>query len=138
MKKTSEKFQNVFVVWLIATVCCSLWGSAFPIIKIGYSLFNIDSSDTASIILFAGIRFILAGVLTIIIFSFANKKLVKPKKTSLGKVCVLAMFQTILQYLFFYIGLAHTTGVKSSIIDGTSTFFAILFLNRKSLLLQKL
>ena len=126
MKKTSEKFQNVFVVWLIATVCCFLWGSAFPIIKIGYNLFNIDSSDTASIILFAGIRFILAGVLTIIIFSFANKKIVKPKKTSLGKVCVLAMFQTILQYLFFYIGLAHTTGVKSSIIDGTSTFFAIL------------
>ena len=126
MKKTSEKFQNVFVVWLIATVCCFLWGSAFPIIKIGYNLFNIDSSDTASIIMFAGIRFILAGVLTIIIFSFANKKLVKPKKASLGKVCVLAMFQTILQYLFFYIGLAHTTGVKSSIIDGTSTFFAIL------------
>ena len=126
MKNSSEKLQNVFVVWLIATICCFLWGSAFPVIKIGYNLFNIDSSDTASIILFAGIRFILAGILTIVIFSFVNKKFVKPKKSSLGKVCVLAMFQTILQYLFFYIGLAHTTGVKSSIIDGTSTFFAIL------------
>ena len=125
----------------MAAICCCLWGSAFPIIKIGYNLFNIDSSDTASIILFAGIRFILAGVLTIIIFSFANKKLVKPKKTSLGKVCVLALFQTVLQYLFFYIGLAHTTGVKSSIIDGSSTFFAIIIsvfiLSRKSLLCQK-
>ncbi len=126
MKNISEKLQNVYIVWLAAIICCFLWGSAFPVIKIGYKLFNIDSSDTALIILFAGIRFILAGILTITIFSFANKKFVKPKKSSLGKVCVLALFQTILQYLFFYIGLAHTTGVKSSIIDGTSTFFAIL------------
>lgn len=126
MKNSTSKLQNVFVVYLIACVCCFLWGSAFPIIKIGYDLFNIESNDTASIILFAGIRFILAGILTIIIFSVINKKFVKPKKSSAGKVCVLALFQTILQYLFFYIGLAHTTGVKSSIIDGTSTFFAIL------------
>lgn len=110
----------------MAAICCCLWGSAFPVIKIGYSLFNIDSSDTASIILFAGIRFILAGVLTVVIFSAVNKKIVKPKKTSISKVCVLALFQTVLQYLFFYIGLAHTTGVKSSIIDGSSTFFAII------------
>ena len=126
MKNISEKLQNIYIVLLTACVCCFLWGSAFPVIKIGYKLFNIDSADTASIILFAGIRFILAGILTITIFSFVNKRLVKPKKSSLGKVCVLALFQTILQYLFFYIGLAHTTGVKSSIIDGTSTFFAIL------------
>ena len=110
----------------MAAICCCLWGSAFPVIKIGYKLFNIDSSDTALIILFAGIRFILSGVLTVAIFSAVNKKFVKPKKTSIGKVCVLALFQTVLQYLFFYIGLAHTTGVKSSIIDGSSTFFAII------------
>ena len=110
----------------MAAICCCLWGSAFPVIKIGYNLFNIDSSDTASIILFAGIRFILSGVLTVAIFSAVNKKFVKPKKTSIGKICVLALFQTVLQYLFFYIGLAHTTGVKSSIIDGSSTFFAII------------
>ena len=36
------------------------------------------------------------------------------------------MVQTVIQYIFFYIGLAHTTGVKSSIIEASSTFFAIL------------
>ena len=126
MKNSSKKLQNIFIVWGMAAICCCLWGSAFPVIKIGYNLFNIDSSDTASIILFAGIRFILSGVLTVAIFSAVNKKFVKPKKTSIGKICVLALFQTVLQYLFFYIGLAHTTGVKSSIIDGSSTFFAII------------
>lgn len=31
-----------------------------------------------------------------------------------------------MQYFFFYIGLAHTSGVKGAIMSGTSTFFAIL------------
>ncbi|HAC03499.1 MAG TPA: EamA family transporter, partial [Eubacterium sp.] len=30
------------------------------------------------------------------------------------------------QYIFFYIGLAHNSGVKASIINGSNTFFAIL------------
>ena len=36
------------------------------------------------------------------------------------------MMQTVLQYLFFYIGLARTTGVKASIIEGVNVFCAIL------------
>ena len=29
-------------------VCCALWGSAFPCIKIGYGLFGIPAHDSAS------------------------------------------------------------------------------------------
>lgn len=49
------------VVCLTAMLCCLLWGSAFPSIKIGYKLFAIKASDTGSQLLFAGIRFALAG-----------------------------------------------------------------------------
>lgn len=41
-----------------------LWRSATPSIKTGYVLFNIASSDTASVILFAGVRFLFAGIFT--------------------------------------------------------------------------
>ena len=51
------------VVFLLAMLCCFLWGSATPAIKVGYEIFGIDSADTLSIILFAGIRFFLAGIL---------------------------------------------------------------------------
>ncbi|MFP5445865.1 MAG: DMT family transporter, partial [Betaproteobacteria bacterium] len=34
--------------------------------------------------------------------------------------------QTTLQYVFFYVGLAHTTGVKGSIMNATGTFFSVL------------
>ena len=37
--ETKEKFmQKTIVVWLGALVCCLLWGSAFPCIKIGYQM----------------------------------------------------------------------------------------------------
>ena len=41
-------------------------------------------------------------------------------------VLKLSVFQTILQYIFFYLGLAHTSGVKGSIIIASNTFVAIL------------
>jgi len=109
-----------------AFICCALWGSAFPCIKIGYKLFEISSNDTSTQILFAGIRFVLAGLLAIIIGSILSKKLLIPKKTSYIKILKLSMLQTVAQYVFFYIGLAHTTGVRSSIVEGTNVFVAII------------
>lgn len=124
MKKTF--LTNTACVTILAALCCLLWGSAFPCIKIGYKLFAIESGDAATQILFAGLRFTLAGILTTIFGSLGAKKLLMPKKTSLPLVLKLCLFQTILQYIFFYIGLAHTTGVKASIIEGSNVFFAIL------------
>jgi drug/metabolite transporter (DMT)-like permease len=115
------------VVCTLAILCCILWGSATPSIKIGYELFKIASGDTASQILFAGMRFVLAGILTIIFGSILSRKLLVPKKKSVPSIVKLAMVQTILQYIFFYIGHAHTSGVKAAIINGSNVFLAILF-----------
>lgn len=124
--KTQQVLKNPLVVCLIAIFCCALWGSAFPCIKIGYSLFAIESGDWASQILFAGLRFSVAGVLTIVLGSILSKRLLYFKRNSIGYVGVLALFQTVLQYVFFYIGLANTTGTKGSIINSAGTFFAVL------------
>lgn len=62
------------VVITLALICCALWGSSFPCIKIGYRMFAIGGNDTASQILFAGIRFLLAGLMVIIICSFIYKR----------------------------------------------------------------
>lgn len=124
--KKEELLQKTSVVCLIAGICSFLWGSAFPCIKIGYELFSVQSDDTASQILFAGIRFTLAGILAVIFGSAAKRKLIVPKKADLLPICILSLFQTILQYFFFYIGLANTSGVKSSIIIGANVFVAII------------
>ncbi|MDO4617876.1 MAG: DMT family transporter [Lachnospiraceae bacterium] len=115
------------VVLCLALLCCFLWGSAFPSVKIGYRIFVIGSEDTASQILFAGCRFFLAGVLVILIGSISSGKVLKPGKTAVKPILILALFQTIIQYFFFYVGLAHASGVNSSIITAASTFFTLVF-----------
>ena len=118
--------QKGVVVMLLALVCAMLWGSAFPCIKIGYELFRVASGDAAGQILFAGIRFTLAGILAILFASGQAKHILLPKPKSLHMILLLALAQTICQYLFFYLGLAHTTAVKGSILNPASNFFAIL------------
>lgn len=75
----SDFFTKNVVIWAVATICCALWGSAFPCVKIGYSLFHIVADDTFTQILFAGIRFFIAGILAIIIFSVVQRKVLVPK-----------------------------------------------------------
>lgn len=126
MKNKESILQKQSMVVLMAIICCLLWGSAFPCIKLGYQLFDIPSGDSSSQILFAGIRFTLAGILVILAGSVLQGEFLKPSGKAIPKVLKLCMFQTVLQYIFFYIGLAHITGVKGSIVNAVNVFFTIL------------
>ena len=126
MKTKESILQKQSMVVLMAVICCLLWGSAFPCIKLGYQLFDIPSGDSSSQILFAGIRFTLAGIMVILAGSALQGKFLKPSGKAISKVLKLCMFQTVLQYIFFYIGLAHITGVKGSIVNAVNVFFTIL------------
>lgn len=126
MKKTDQFMTKTIVVWLGALICCALWGSAFPCIKLGYQWFLIPPDAIGTQILFAGCRFTLAGLLAIAIGSILRRKLLLLQKESVGKIVKLSMLQTVAQYIFFYIGLANTSGVKASIIEGVNVFIAIL------------
>lgn len=124
-EKTSI-FARPAVVVALAILVNMLWGSAIPFINLGYRLFNITSDATATQILFAGIRFFLAGFLTILFTSIPQKKLMRPQRRNWYMVPAQSMLQTIIQYLFFYMGLARTPSVKSAIIQGLNAFVAIL------------
>ena len=123
--KSNKIFANPVFVAITAVFCCALWGSATPFIKIGYSLI-LPEKNVVSTILFAGIRFTLAGLLTVLIYSLARRKLLYPKRENISKVLTVSAFQTVIQYIFFYVGLANTTGVKGAIASGSNAFFSIL------------
>lgn len=112
------------IVFALALIACLLWGSAFSMIKLGYRFLSIGG--TADQILFAGLRFTLAGILTVVIGKGIFKGSFLPKRSALPCMAWLALFQTILQYTLFYVSLAHLSGVRGSIINGTGTFWAIL------------
>ena len=119
--------SSILFVALAASFCSFLWGSATPCIKIGYALFSIAPTDTATVILFAGVRFFIAGILTAIVGSFMEKKFLFPSsKGAWGKVFVLSMFQTVIQYFFFYGGLTKASGVTSALTISTNVFASLL------------
>ena len=126
MVQKKNTLTRTGIVALLACVCCILWGSAIPVIKTGYRLMEVDAADTASQIVFAGIRFTLAGLLVLIFASIREKKVLIPDRTILKYAVPVCLAQTVGQYFFFYIGVAHTSGVKGGIITGLGNFIAIL------------
>ncbi len=83
--KKERILTKAWVVAIGAIISCALWGSAFPCIKIGYRLLNIASDDVSTQILFAGVRFTLAGVLSIVFESIIERRDPASKKKFHGK-----------------------------------------------------
>lgn len=128
MKMINSKeafFSRPAVVCITALICCALWGSAIPGIKIGYELFQIQGYGSQ--ILFAGYRFFLAGIITLVFASIGEKKPVTIKPSSVPAVFGQGLLQTTIQYVFFYVGLSYTTGTKAALINGSNAFFSIFF-----------
>lgn len=112
-----------------ALICTLLWGSAFPCMKVAYRLFSIPASAAGDQILFAGIRFLAAGLLTVGISILCEREQYRKASLSLstaGGVLLVGLIQTGLQYIFYYMGMARVTGAKGAILNGTSAFFCVV------------
>ena len=116
-------FSNKVTSVLLCLLTCVLWGSLFPIIKVGYSSFEILSGDIPSIILFAGIRFFISGLVLIMISSIKQKKFDKPQKSDMKHILLGALFTIILHYSLTYIALSLGEGSKSAIIKQIGFLF---------------
>ncbi|MCQ2417906.1 MAG: DMT family transporter [Oscillospiraceae bacterium] len=114
------------IVAVLAFISCALWGSAFAAVKTGYALLEISNDDWASQLAFGGLRFAVAGLMVLVYGSIQEKRLLLPRKEAIPCIGIISLFQTILQYFCYYIGLAHTTGVKASVLVGMNVFVAIV------------
>ena len=111
----AEKLDKIFgtplFAVLLAIFCNVLWGCAFPFIKMGYRLFEIDPSNTASIFCFAGVRFMLGSLLVLLGSTLLQSRMPTfPKGKVFAECCVLGLWQTTTQYAFYYIAVAMLTG----------------------------
>ena len=95
--------QNKKIAYLTAIFCTLLWGTAFPFIKVGYSVFKIEESDIGSKLIFAGMRFMLAGFMVFLFLWISKRKQPVLSKKDILPVCSLGVVQTGLQYIFTYI-----------------------------------
>lgn len=110
---------------IIAIICSVLWGSAFPVLKISYTVMGIEG-DTWGKVLLAGIRFLLASIIIFGVLKIFIKIPLKASINEMKKFSILGFFQTAVMYLFFYIGLSNTTGMKGAIISSAENFFVVI------------
>lgn len=108
-----------------AILCTALWGSAYPVIKYSYDELNIET--VADKLTFAGVRFLLAGVMVFAVAWIMRKKLPTIPKNLIGGAILYGAVQTGLMYILNYIGVANTSATKTSILTAASAFFAVLF-----------
>jgi len=122
---TKDFFTHPLGIAVSAAGATLLWGSAFPFIKLSYASLDIRPEEIGEQMLFAGYRFLLAGLLILTLFMFMKRDM-KFKPATALPLLKIGLFQTFLQYVLFYIGLSYSTGIQGSIIAGTTSFFQIL------------
>lgn len=120
-------FSSKKAALVTAVLCTLLWGSAFPMLKIGYELFAIPAGDVFSKTVFAGLRFFFAGFVVLAMNRIFNPgDPIRWHKAYSRWILALTFLGTVVQYFFFYIGVGNTTGIKGSIFATAGTFMVVL------------
>ena len=87
--KLLSKKRNAILLSILAML---LWGSAIPLIKCTFTELGIGQGDAGLKILVAGIRFSLAGFLTLVYFKISEKgRPIAFKKVNWKFVVILAL-----------------------------------------------
>lgn len=110
-----------------------LWGTLFPTIKIGYRVFGIDNTQVASILLFAGLRFLISGILLMGADGVKKGGVKVPDGRCMWSVFVVSMLTVVIHYALTYTGLALAESSKSAVLKqiGFLVVPGVAFLFRK-------
>lgn len=119
-------FQRPAWVVVFALTAAIAWGWAFPLIKVGFSAFGITADMTGSKMLFAGIRFAVAGMIVLALARSNGRSFKTSKLVDWRFILAFALMNTTLHYFFFYVGMSHSEGSRAAILNSLSTFLVVL------------
>lgn len=127
---------------LLCLICTFFWGAGYPILKMSYAYWGVGGSDVPGKLLYASMRFLPAGFILLLVASLKKKRLSVPDKKAMPWVGLLGICQTALQYGLLYIGMAYTSGTKSSVLNQVCIFIMVLltpvFFKGEKLTLRKI
>ncbi|MBO1362416.1 DMT family transporter [Prevotella sp. A2931] len=120
-------FQRPLFVSLFALLVAIAWGWAYPLIKLGFHEFGITPGMTGSKMLFAGVRFSLAGIIILLAAKSTHRTFRLKKAGSWWYILLFCLINTTLHYAFFYFGLSHSAGSRAAILNSMSVFLVVIF-----------
>ena len=129
---TTSIFQRPVWVALLAFTAAFSWGWAFPLVKLGFAEYGITQNMTASKMLFAGLRFGLAGIIILLIAATTGRSFSYKSTTPKGSfsnalfLLLFALMNTTLHYACFYIGLSYSQGARAAILNSMSVFTLVI------------
>ena len=115
MTPTTVNYNRRAIPWALGA--CLLWSSAFAGVKYGLSLGYVQP------LTFAGIRFMLAGLLLVPLCGSPVKAL-RTVGSNLRYVLTVSLLQTILLYSAFFYAVHLAGGAQTAIITGSSPLAA--------------
>ena len=125
-------FQRPVWAAVLAFTAAFLWGWAYPLIKLGFAEFEITTEMTGSKMLFAGIRFFISGMIILAVARMTHRQFglkEEARDRAWGSALFLLAFtllNTTLHYACFYIGLSHSQGSRTAILNSLSVFVLVL------------
>ncbi|MDX2429678.1 MAG: DMT family transporter [Bacteroides sp.] len=100
---------------ILAIISCLLWSSAFAGVKIGLQY--------TTPLQFAGIRFLMAGLIVFPLAIWNNPTYFKILGKNLKIILLFAFLQTFLQYVMFYKGISLIPSAVAAIVIGSQPLF---------------
>lgn len=133
--------NNLKTIILSLTVM-ALWGSLFPMVKLGYNAFGISSASIPDILMFASLRFLICGILVCAFCSIRRENIESPKLRSIMNIVIMGIFSIVLHYACTYIGLSTTDSSKTALIKQLGALvyvcFSFLFFKNEKFSIMKI
>ena len=124
--KKKSIFQRPLWVVIFALTAAIAWGWAYPLIKLGFEEFGITPQMTGSKMLFAGIRFMISGLIILAIAWNTKKNFQVKRCFDWWYILLFALLNTTIHYACFYIGLSHSDGARAAILNSMGVFMLVL------------
>lgn len=117
-------FSNKYICAITAVLCTLLWGTAYPLIKLAYADMNIVAVPDK--LLFAGLRFFIAGIMVFVVCLCTKKNVFDIEKKRIPQILLYSLLLTVFHYTFNYIGVGNASATKTSVLASFSAFLGVL------------
>lgn len=111
----------------LSLLVMALWGSLYPCVKVGYAAFAINSKSVPDILMFAGMRFVISGVVVSLFSLLKKEKIAAPKGKNILFIVLVGLFAVTLHYACTYMGLTTTDSSKTALIKQIGTLIYVCF-----------